>query len=177
MNLKEILEKFAEMQEYAESNNTNASLWWHYFEAGQTYKIMEYATTIEKVENVRNIEGDDGEMLDITLRFADNKLDKLEGYRYKGILEESKTYFSIGFCMGNYNTTYFPMTEFSETSIVGKKYNHLKAYTETPTVELSKMEIIKDYRGSRKVLLQDYFYCTFDNPVAVSVNGFGQIIY
>ena len=134
MNLKEILEKFAEMQEYAESNNTNASLWWHYFEAGQTYKIMECATTIEKVENVRNIEGDDGEMLDITLRFADNKLDKLEGYRYK-------------------------------------------AYTETPTVELSKMEIIKDYRGSRKVLLQDDFYCTFDNPVAVSVNVFGQIIY
>ena len=39
MNLKEILEKFAEMQEYAESNNTNASLWWHYFEAGQTYKF------------------------------------------------------------------------------------------------------------------------------------------
>ena len=40
-----------------------------------------------------------------------------------------------------------------------------------------KMEIIKDYRGSRKVLLQDDFYCTFDNPVVVSVNGFGQIIY
>lgn len=157
MNLEKVFEKFAEMQEYAERKNTNASLWWHFFEARQDYKLMEYATAIEKVEKIKE---ENRERQQVTFRFANNEIDKLLDCNDK--VEESKIYYSIGFItIFCGKKTYFPMTEFSEKSIVGK-YNNLKAYTEKPTVELSKMEIIENYIGSKKVLLQDNFYCTLD---------------
>lgn len=177
MNLKEIFKKFEEMQEYAKSKNTNAGLWCSYPEACGHFRLKEYATIVEKVENIGTIKGDDRPMLNITLRFADNKLDKLEGYRYKGRLEESKIYFSMGFCMGTNNTTYVPITDFFEKSIVGKKYNHLKAYAETPAVQLSRLELIPYGNSSRRVYLQKNLYCAFDDCTAVSVNYFGQIVY
>lgn len=173
MNLEKVLKKFAEMQEYAETKGTNANLWWYFFEAGKAYKLMEYATAIEKIEKIK--EGN-MERKQVTLKFANNKTDKLLDCKDK--VEKSKIYYSVGFIATTCfkEKWYFPMTEFSETSIVGK-YNHLKAYTETPTVELSKMEIIENYIGSRKVLLQDYFYCGFDNPRAVNINAFGELIF
>lgn len=178
MNVEKIFESFAPMQEYAESKNTNASLWCEYPEAYNCFKLKEYATTVEKVENMGTIKGDDRLMLDITLRFADNRLDKLVGHRHKGELKESKTYFSLGFCMKANNTTYYVIvSDFSEKSIVGEKYNHLKAYTETPAVQLSKLELIPHGNSSRLVYLQKNVYCAFDDCTAVSVNYFGQIVY
>ena len=177
MNVEKIFESFVPMQEYAESKNTNASLCCAYPETYGCFRLKEYATTVEKVENIGTIKGDDRPMLNITLRFADNKLDKLEGHRHKGRLEESKTYFSMGLCMGTRNTTYVPITDFSEKSIVGKKYNHLKAYTETPAVQLSKLELMPHGNSSRLVYLQKNVYCAFDDCTAVSVNYFGQIVY
>lgn len=177
MDVEKIFESFEPMQEYAESKHTNAILWCAYPEAGDCFIAKEYATIVEKVENIGTIKADDSAMLNITLRFADNKLDKLEGYRYKGRLEESKTYFSMGFCMGTNNTTYVPITDFFEKSIVGKKYNHLKAYAETPAVQLSRLELISYGNSSRLVYLQKNLYCSFDNPMAITVNAFGEIIY
>lgn len=178
MEVEKIFESFEPMQEYVESKHTNAILWCAYPEAGNCFIAKEYATIVEKVENIGTIKGDDRPMLNITLRFADNKLDKLEGYRHKGRLEESKIYFSMGFCMGTNNTTYYvPITDFFEKSIVGKKYNHLKAYAETPAVQLSRLELIPYGNSSRHVYLRKNLYCSFDDCTAVSVNYFGQIVY